>query len=405
MKERGAEWHRGFTLVEIIATLGLTLFIMGALFQAILNQSRSNEVAGERLSEGQVARSLLYRMAEELRQVYPPTAPKVDPARARALLAYGQQNLGGEEEGAGVSVETGTAAEGDEIPEVEGAERFALLGTKDRLLLMTRVGPEISSPIDRYLAEKGERETEGGNAKETKRLEPSRWSDLRQVCYLARPLPEALDSTKEDLVEAPEEASPDGTKPIKPMFGGVIRQEVRLVFSNDAQADSFFQLRDHLFAKEEEGLELPKMEEPAVLEMSSEKEVPLPDRTATEVLTEQITAIRFRYHDGQSWLESWSDAGRLPVAVEIHLSFDPRAADPEFLSEYLEENPLGGTATEDGVSGSMATAEESEEPVFGYRLVVALPMAEPVTPMVSEDVQGVNRSPTDATTGVGEGLP
>ena len=370
--------HRGFSLVEVIATLGLTLFIMGALFQALLNQSRTNEVASERMSESQIARSIFYRLADELRRVQPPSVPGVEPTRARRLLSFGQRDWLNEQ--AETSLDPGNGEEEKEIPETDGAERFALMGTSDRILFLTHAGLEPTSPIDRYLAEKGDSiETQSVGGREERRIEPTRWSGLRQVYYLARPLPEALD--EENQPATPQEASVDGEFPTKPIFAGVIRQEVKLVFSNDAQRDSFMQLRDHLFAKKDEP-DLPEFEMPLDESTSNEEnEVPLPDRIQTQVLTERVTAIRFRYHDGQSWQSRWDDAHRLPIAVEIHLSFDPRGADPEFLREYLEEHPLGGGGLE-GVS--VADQEATEEPIFAYRLVVALPMAEPKIPVPQE---------------------
>jgi type II secretory pathway pseudopilin PulG len=374
--------HRAFTLVEIIATLGLTLFIMGALFQAILNQSRTNEVAGERLSESQVARSLLHRMAEELRQVQPPIERNPFPIRARTLLTYGDRdwsNRSTQEESNNTLGQMGEGVEptdGEKLPEVDGPERWALLGTGDRLLFNTRATADGPSPIDRYLAEKGEVSPSDDSSQEAKRIAASRWSDLRQVYYLARPLPEALKE-KEPTAEQ-EVPAVDGQRPTNPIFAGVIRQEVRLVFSNAAHEDSFHQLKDHLFAKEDDSFELPELPEPETVSLESEQAVPLPDRTQTEVLTEQISAIRFRYHNGSQWQANWSDPHRLPIAIEIHLSFDPRAADPEFLTEYLEEHPLGNAAEEN--TNSASPVADEEEPLFAYRLVVALPMADPIAP-------------------------
>jgi hypothetical protein len=366
--------------VEVIATLGLTLFVLGALFQALLNQTRTNEVAHERMSEGQVARSILYRLADELRRVHPPIRPGSEPVRARRLLAFGQRNWGTETSASTTDLPA-EPGEDDEIPEVEGAERFALLGTSDRILFLTRGVADPVSPIERYRAEQGDDSaTLARPGEEGARIEANRWSDLRQVYYLARPLPEALEETRAEPASQDEADSSgeSGEVPIQPVFGGVIRQEVRLVFSNDAQRDSFAQLRDHLFAKEQEP-SLPEWEEPALPEQGGPEEIPLPDRIQTQVLTERVTAVRFRYHDGRQWQNVWSDPFRLPIAVEIQLSFDPRAADPDFLSEYLEEQESNLPGGEAGpIGGGMDSS--AEEALFGYRLVVALPLAEPTSP-------------------------
>ncbi len=50
------------------------------------------------------------------------------------------------------------------------------------------------------------------------------------------------------------------------------------------------------------------------------------DETITP-LAPEVTAIEFRYHDGQDWVEAWdsSESGGLPKAIEIRLYFAPIA--------------------------------------------------------------------------------
>ena len=145
------------------------------------------------------------------------------------------------------------AGDRGEPPIVEGAERFALLGTSTRLIMMVRRTGDPASSLDRYreesegLSPSGEGET----SREDRRRPEHRWGDLRQVFYLPRPLPEALERSTADEPALP--ADPNSDEPIiEPVFAGLFRQEVRLPFSTPAQNDAFFQLEEHLFAKDDQ---------------------------------------------------------------------------------------------------------------------------------------------------------
>jgi len=78
--------------------------------------------------------------------------------------------------------------------------------------------------------------------------------------------------------------------------------------------------------------------------------------TTISPIAAEVSAIEFRYHDGEDWLESWDSAedGGLPKAIEIRL----------FLTRKTETNAaLSPTAA----SATGVTGEEAE---VQYRLVV-----------------------------------
>ncbi|MCH2160878.1 MAG: hypothetical protein MK085_03280 [Phycisphaerales bacterium] len=61
------------------------------------------------------------------------------------------------------------------------------------------------------------------------------------------------------------------------------------------------------------------------------------------VLVENVVAIRFRYHDGEEWLEQWNSAtSGLPRAIELAIwTRDwPDGDVPAWMPEELEEDPL-----------------------------------------------------------------
>jgi len=132
-------------------------------------------------------------------------------------------------------------------------------------------------------------------------------------------------------------------------------------------------------------------------------------------VTDRITALKFRYHNGRSWQDAWDKGDELPVAVEISLSFDPRAADPEYLTKYFEERRSTGASgevpgalpsdennstldvppTEESAPASAMGTEEEEPPLFPYRLVVALPGARHALPVVALNGDELGNPPND----------
>ncbi len=56
---------------------------------------------------------------------------------------------------------------------------------------------------------------------------------------------------------------------------------------------------------------------------------------ASQILTDTIQLVRFRYWDGKSWINSWSGS-ELPRGVEVTLGLEPLPSDKD-LSEYPAE--------------------------------------------------------------------
>jgi hypothetical protein len=367
----------GFTLVEVLASIALSMLLLAALYQAMNSHTRYSETASRRISAPQIARVLLHQIADELRSVAPPLEPWQDPARARRLLDFGVVDLLNPDAAAlSPTLNEEMSPRRDEPgPLGSAAERFGLLGTSDRLLMLCRRGASAESSIERY--ERDRSAALGASGEDERRLGPERWGDLRQVLYAPRPLPEALAARRAGLEVVQSDSIDAEEREFEPFFGGILRQEVSLVFSPDAQDEAFSQLAPHLFPESEE-LESPE----EVLTASASEfggDEPLPPRTTTAVIAPSVTAMRFRYHDGREWLGEWRRHDVLPRAVEISISFDPRAADPRWLAKYLEERgeaETSGEATPSTPLAGAASVEKIEAPLFPYRLVVALPAAD-----------------------------
>lgn len=434
----------GFTLIEVIAGLAIVFFLMGALMQAIADQDKYNEVATRRMSESQIARTLLHQIADELRAVMPPLLKGKDPGRARFLLGMGdhekerRESLGGANSfdrppSADEPVppfeeipveqpfpELPQSAGRDDLPP-DGAERFGLLGTSNRLIMMVRRGSDQKSPLDLYREEEAGLTTDAaaGGEEQEKRRGPERWGDQQQVYYLLRPLPDALEKQKKisegEMMEELEVPSVGDEERVEPYYGGVLRQQIRVPFSHWAQDEAKFQLEGQVLPKNDQAEEfrLPELDLPTIDE--GKDEIPLPPQINTDLVTDRITALKFRYHNGRSWQDAWDKPDELPVAVEISLSFDPRAADPEYLTKYFEERrstSAGGglpgglpsqensssldlPQTEETAPAAAIGTEEEEPPLFPYRLVVALPGAKHALPVVASNENQAGNPPGD----------
>ena len=95
---------------------------------------------------------------------------------------------------------------------------------------------------------------------------------------------------------------------------------------------------------------------------------------ATELVAAEVNYIQFYYFDGLSWWDTWDSVsmGGLPLAVEVTIGFGPQPEDA------MAAAPTTTTAT---TASELAATLEIEET---YRLVIALPIAEPYVPTTTE---------------------
>ncbi len=91
------------------------------------------------------------------------------------------------------------------------------------------------------------------------------------------------------------------------------------------------------------------------------------DDEARSVLVPGMFAVRFRYHDGRAWRDSWdSGTDGLPVAVESRFWFDPWTEGrwPDWMPFPEDETDFGDSLESfDGeVAGEFAEFEELDRP-------------------------------------------
>lgn len=372
-----------FTLIEVVLAMGLAFLVLSALYQVSTMQARFARQAAEDVRRPLLARTLLHRMAREIRSTLSPRGAANAP-RTQALLALNllpEQAKAAEPMGfieptldLSAPVAVTTMLTSDLPPTVE-IERFAILGTSNGIAILAR-----NSPMDDVLPLVADKTS----ANDADRKDVPRISscDQRPVLYLLRPLPYSRDKEERKLEPAdqPEsETTADGAnvdEPI-PRFGGILRQEILLPFTPGAMSEAKAQLE----------AQLPKLE-------GSNPDAEVKERVFnrsmvdTRLIAEEVSSLKLRYHDGTRWQTSWTDPARLPIAIEISLSFDPRAADPlwaESPSMTSGETsiepiaPMTPTATGDSAIANplRADGETGEtEPLYPYRLLIALPQSD-----------------------------
>jgi len=103
-----------------------------------------------------------------------------------------------------------------------------------------------------------------------------------------------------------------------------------------------------------------------------------------EVLAKEVTYLEFRYYDGTTWYTEWDSdqMGGLPTAIEITISIDPAFGQ--------KEEEMDVRAASELASGAADLNEQL------YRLVVHLPVAQPLT---TEEMSGTTGETYDASGG------
>jgi hypothetical protein len=106
-----------------------------------------------------------------------------------------------------------------------------------------------------------------------------------------------------------------------------------------------------------------------------------PSEHPGDVLAKEVTYLEFRYYDGTTWYTEWDSdqMGGLPTAIEITISIDPA------LGQNVEDMDVRA-------ANELAAAGDLDQQL--YRLVVHLPIAQPLT---TEDASGTTGETYDAS--------
>lgn len=386
----------GFTLLEVILAMSLSFFLLAALYQAIVMQAQYNDFAAAEIRETQTARTLLRRLAEEIRAIEPPlsitarplvpTSPRLDtmgppldgnvpdqtnplanptageasslaspfPAepssplflpraeQTRALLHLGEDETDGGD--FTTSFDPATLSGTETV--VTNPERFSLLGTSNRILFLCRHDDSGDSVVEQFHVDPTKlAQSQPGMGMDSKQ---SSAGNMRQILYMLRPNPE-LENRELGMNQDPEAEEP-------PTYRGLIRQEIKRPWSQESGIEARLQLEPFFQSEEERSQSAESLVTREEQSVEKTDEILPTEYVQTRLLSEDVTAIKFRYHDGSMWLDAWDREDQLPAAIEIALSFQAWSEEDEELAEMM---PIEG--------------EEGVEPFFPYRITICLP--------------------------------
>lgn len=319
-RSKRREARGGFTLLEVLLAISISMVIMGALIFMIDFQLRSLDTSHRRVEEAQLARALLQRMAEDIR-----AAVRYDPLDFNSLIPASAGSF----DAAGLAEGAASAGDSPSIPGGGGAGT----GSADDLAADSESNSSSIS-TDEPQAIPG---LYGGI--------DQRGLNMLQVDVSRLP---RLDEFQQLVAVGPDGRTIDHVSDVKtvsyyihPVLGGLVRR-VRS-----------------------------RVSEQYALETG------LIDDTGDEafIIAPEVVDLSYRYFDGTQWYYDWNsnDRSGLPMAVEITLAFAPPAD---------EDDPMqpAGPASGYGETGGPAPMRNyALDELRVYRLVVHLPAAEPTT--------------------------
>lgn len=255
----------GYTLLEVILASMLTAVVLLILATSMHIQFRAFDSGRSQVAEAQLARVLLHRIRDDLRALLPPQE------------ASGSAGPAGEG--------TGPDAGGAALEEGADAEMTAGL-TDDQSSLVDDMPSAAESP-----GVYGE-------------------FDCLRV--------DVVRAKRRDAVSA--DVSAGGVTPSQTQ--GEIDTIVYYVVSSETLGTAGSAETDAPAG----GLVRRELSRPTAAYAADSGMLEYYDETITP-LAPEVTAIEFRYHDGQDWVEAWdsSESGGLPKAIEIRLYFAPKA--------------------------------------------------------------------------------
>jgi uncharacterized membrane protein YgcG len=305
----------GFTLLEVILALGLTVVVMSAIGVAIFLHLKAVDHTRLATERDQLARILLRRMGDDLRSAVRREPPDDAGMKALATLMQSAKNAGksgssgrgaggGGARGGGASSGSGDGGTGTTTPRsTESTTAASAPGTTQRPQGADEESTESTS------------ETTAGT--------PAAVAGLYGTAY----------DLQIDLARVPR---PDEFTAAM-MNGASAPSDVRTVYYFLANAAT------GLSPTGESGLMRSEMNRAEALYASENGDLDIFLRTG-ELMAGEVAAIEFRYFDGLEWFTEWNsqDMNGLPMAVEMAIMlFDPQTADETVLGGSLFDPASG----------------------------------------------------------------
>jgi type II secretory pathway pseudopilin PulG len=339
-------YARGFTLLEVILALGLSLIVIAAvgvsvdLYLRIFDSSRAN------VEEAQLARAVLRRMADDVRgtvahnatdvsQLVPQTSgTSSSSSNAGGTNASGESGTSTTAGGATGGTSPDSSPETGSTSEIPGSETPTIDDSTD----LSSAGPQTVAGL--Y-----------GNSTQLQ-IDVSRLPRLDEYML-------ANQQTTVDTMAGASATAMDHISDVKNVAYYVLGNTTTLGLGAGTGMQTGF------------GLVRRDMDRASALYASQSMEEGNLD-SAAEVIAPEIEAVQFAYFDGQNqiWLNSWdsSQYGSLPLAVQITIwvTRPPRRngeTPPPGVYSVLVNIPsasiAGSTASGTDASSSDSTSEDS----------------------------------------------
>lgn len=325
---------RGFTLLEVLLALGLTLVVLMAVGMAVDFFIRGIETSRAAVEEAQLARALLSRIAEDLRG-----AVRYDPINAEQLLSGTASNM--------FSGGANGLASGSSLP-----SEFASSGSSSDL-------SSLLSAADASALESAANSSSGTNST-TPRALPGLYGTRTELQVDVARLPR-LDQYAYELIPASDSPVVDRLSDVKTVTYYVL----------DAAGG------ETPAGQPRRGLVRAELDR-AVTAYSAETGS-LDPALEFEPIAPEVAAVEFQYFDGQQWYDTWDcqEAQGLPVAVQVTLYL------------YPAELRRGGLAWLESTSPYLDSSN-----FVAYSLLVRLPGSEPATGQTGSTASESSTSPS-----------
>lgn len=281
---RKLHFQSGFTLLELILALGISIVIVGAIASSIYVSVSTLTLHQKEIEQKQVGRNVIAMVSSDLRaalQYKPVDVSGLENLAVSQAMVAGIAPAGDGEEGADPADggdprdETGdtsggtgggaTPTDAPMDPEECVSCRPTLIGTEEILMIDISRLPRI----DEY------------NPLVAMRTDPQLPSDVKAVTYFIGEPNQQTGSTGRNSLFTDEVAA----------LGGLYRRQIdRAVAAFAGEEDAVSNVDDY-----------------------------------TELLAPEIAQIRFRYFDGTDWQSTWNsvDSDGFPMAIEVVVVIDP----------------------------------------------------------------------------------
>lgn len=269
--------QKGFTLLEVLLTLAMSVVLMGLISAALQFYARDMDASQMDIRQTQLAAVLMQMIEDDLRATLH-TQP-VDTAGLEALMSA---SIGGEAVPAGEGEDLSAAGIESEEPMVEDIAAVdlqtgvAILQTPGLIGNQFQIQMDLSRlpRLEEYVAYLDEDTSDIDDVP----------SDLKTVAYFVQPPGTGVQDT---LTQLDPSASLEGS-------GGMVRRT---------------------------------LDRAATVEAANNGNLALLNQTG-ELLAPEVASIEFSYWDGLTWQLEWSsdDYGELPLAVQVTIALnDPNS--------------------------------------------------------------------------------